>query len=53
MQNRRFMRLTNTFTKKFQSHVHTLALYFVHYNFVRQHKTLPSLATSASVAGRL
>ena len=47
MQNRRFTRLTNAFSKKFQNHVHALALYFAFYNFVRIHKTLrmtPALA---------
>jgi IS1 family transposase len=40
MQNRRFTRLTNGFSKKFQNHVHALALYFAFYNFCRIHKTL-------------
>lgn len=40
MQNRRFTRLTNAFSKKFQSHVHALGLYFAFYNFCRIHKTL-------------
>ena len=40
MQNRRFTRLTNAFSKKFENHVHALALYFMFYNFVRVHKTL-------------
>jgi len=40
MQNRRFTRLTNAFSKKFENHVHALALYFMFYNFVRIHKTL-------------
>lgn len=40
MQNRRFTRLTNAFSKKFQNHVHALALYFAFYNFCRIHKTL-------------
>jgi IS1 family transposase len=40
MQNRRFTRLTNAFSKKFQNHTHALALYFAFYNFVRIHKTL-------------
>ena len=42
MQNRRFTRLTNAFSKKFENHVHALALYFMFYNFVRIHKTLRS-----------
>ena len=40
MQNRRFTRLTNGFSKKFQNHVHALALYFMFYNFIRVHKSL-------------
>ena len=49
MQNRRFTRLTNAFSKKFQNHVHALALYFAFYNFVRIHKTLK--VTPAMAAG--
>jgi hypothetical protein len=40
MHMRRFTRLTNGFSKKFESHVHMVALYTVWYNFVRQHKSL-------------
>ena len=29
MQNRRFTRLTNTFSKKFENHMHMVALYTV------------------------
>lgn len=54
MQNRRFTRLTNGFSKKFQNHVHALALYFMFYNFVRMHKTLRMTpAMAAGVADRL
>ena len=35
MQMRRFTRLTNAFSKKFENHVHMVALYTVWYNFVR------------------
>ena len=38
MQMRRFTRLTNAFSKKIENHCHSLALYFVWYNWVRQHK---------------
>ena len=40
MQNRRFTRLTNGFSKKLDNHIHALALYFAFYNFCRVHKTL-------------
>ena len=40
MQMRRFTRLTNAFSKKFENHMHMLALYTVWYNFIRIHKTL-------------
>lgn len=38
MQMRRFTRLTNAFSKKFDNHCHALALYFFWYNWVRSHK---------------
>jgi len=38
MQMRRFTRLTNGFSKKFDNHCHALALYFVWYNLVKIHK---------------
>lgn len=39
MSMRRFTRLTNAFSKKFENHCHSLALYFVWYNWMRKHKT--------------
>jgi IS1 family transposase len=44
MQMRRFTRLTNAFSKKFENHMHMVALYTVWYNFVKQHKTLSGLS---------
>ena len=49
MQMRRFTRLTNGFSKKFESHVNMVALYTVWYNWVRIHKTLK--VTPAMAAG--
>jgi IS1 family transposase len=40
MGMRRFTRLTNGFSKKFENHAHQVALYFFHYNFCRVHSTL-------------
>lgn len=54
MHMRRFTRLTNAFSKKLDSHIHALSLYFTFYNFVRMHKTLRmSPAMAAGVADRL
>jgi IS1 family transposase len=49
MHMRRFTRLTNAFSKKFENHTHMVALYTVWYNFVRIHKTLK--VTPAMAAG--
>jgi hypothetical protein len=46
---RRFTRLTNAFSEKFENHCHALALYFFWYNWVRNHKTLG--VTPAMAAG--
>ncbi|HET9177062.1 MAG TPA: IS1 family transposase [Terriglobia bacterium] len=40
MSMRRFTRLTNAFSKKVENLRHAVALYAVHYNFCRVHKTL-------------
>lgn len=44
MQNRRFTRLTNAFSKKFENHCHSVALHFVYYNWCRPHQTLTKRA---------
>jgi IS1 family transposase len=49
MGMRRFTRLTNGFSKKLENHLHMLSIYFVHYNFVRMHKSLRM--TPAMAAG--
>lgn len=49
MSMRRYTRLTNAFSKKFDNHLHALALYFVSYNWIRIHKTLR--VTPAMAAG--
>ncbi len=53
MSMRRFTRLTNAFSKKLENHMYALALYFMHYNFARPHKTLanPYPRTPAMAAG--
>jgi hypothetical protein len=40
MGPRRFTRLTNAFSKKFENHCHAVAIYFAYYNFCRVHQTL-------------
>jgi IS1 family transposase len=40
MQQRRFTRLTNAFSKKLENHEAAVALYVAHYNFCRVHETL-------------
>jgi IS1 family transposase len=44
MQMHRFTRLTNAFSKKFENHMHMVALYTVWYNYVKQHKSLKGLS---------
>jgi len=49
MQNRRFTRLTNAFSKKLQNHMHSVALHYFNYNFCRKHQTIKT--TPAIMAG--
>ncbi len=54
MENRRFTRLTNGFSKKFANLEHSVALHYTHYNFVRIHKTIRCTpAMEAGVTDRL
>jgi hypothetical protein len=51
MHNRRFTRLTNAFSKKFENHAHMVAIYAVWYNWLRIHTTLrvtPAMAAGLS-----
>src|SRR5437763_15147385 len=50
MQNRRFTRLTNEFSKKFENHRHMIALTVVFYNFCKSHKSLDG-KTPAQASG--
>ena len=54
MHMRRYTRLTNAHSKKFENHCHMVALYTVWYNFVRINsavKTSPAMA--ANLTGKL
>ena len=54
MGMRRFTRLTNGFSKKVENLGYALALHYIHYNFVRIHKTLRCTpAMEAGVTDRL
>ena len=50
MQNRRFTRLTNAFSKKAENHCLMLAISMVYYNFCRKHRSLQG-RTPAMAAG--
>ena len=54
MSMRRFTRLTNGFSKKLESHIYAISLYFVFYNFCRIHKTLKvTPAVAAGITSKL
>lgn len=54
MSMRRFTRLTNGFLEKAENHTHSVAIHFMHYNFVRIHQTLRiTPAMAAGVTSRL
>jgi IS1 family transposase len=54
MHMRRFTRLTNAHSKKFENHAYAVALHVMFYNFTRIHSTLRmSPAMAAGVSGRL
>src|SRR6185436_6274237 len=50
MQNRRFTRLTNGFSKKLENHALMIAITMVYYNFCRKHRSLGG-KTPAMAAG--
>jgi hypothetical protein len=49
MSMRRFTRLSNGFSKKAVNHAYSVAIHFMHYNFVRIHQSLR--ITPAMAAG--
>ncbi len=54
MSMRRFTRLTNAFSRDAENHAHSIAIHFMHYNFVRIHQTLRvTPAMAAGVTGKL
>ena len=54
MSMRRFARLTNAFSRKLEMHAHSVALHFMHHNFVKIHSTLRTTpAQAAGVTDRL
>jgi IS1 family transposase len=51
MGMRRFTRLTNAFSKKFENHMHAVSFFFMVYNFVKVHgtvKTTPAIAAGVA-----
>jgi hypothetical protein len=53
MQNRRFTRLTNAFSKKAEMLAYSIAIMFCYHNFVRVHQTIKTTpAIKAGIADR-
>jgi hypothetical protein len=52
MGMRRFMRLTNGFSKKVENLAHAVGLHYMHYNFARPHMSLGKGVTPAMAAGK-
>lgn len=48
MEQRRFTRLTNAFSKKADNLRAAVALHYGHYNFVRRHRTIKTTPTVAA-----
>jgi hypothetical protein len=56
MGTRRVTRLTNAFSKRAENHARMMAVYFMHYKFVRIHTTLkitPAVAVNITPKKRL
>jgi len=49
MNMRRFTRLTDGFSKKFENHAAMVSFHFLNYNYIRKHQTIKT--ASATVAG--
>jgi IS1 family transposase len=52
MSMRRFTRLSNGFAKKAETHAYSVAIHFMHYNFVRIHQSLritPAMAAGVTI----